>query len=46
MALLAAIRDRFERPSGYVCEFCGFSYEEERLNCHACGFDVVPREEA
>jgi ribosomal protein L37E len=44
MPLLDAIRDRFERSSGYVCEFCGFSYDEARTNCHACGFDVVPQD--
>lgn len=44
MSLLTTIRDRFERSSGYVCEFCGFAYDQQLPNCHACGFDVVPAE--
>lgn len=41
MALLTSIVDRLEPSPDYVCEGCGLSDDTERLNCHACGYDVV-----
>ena len=41
MQLVTSILDRLENSPDYVCEFCGLSYDEQRRNCHACGFDVI-----
>jgi len=44
MSITAKLLDRVAAERGYECTVCGQSYEEERLNCHACGVDaVMPR---
>lgn len=43
MNILSSLLTRIDTKPEYICEFCGQRYEEDRLNCHACGFDVVAR---
>ncbi len=34
------MRAKVSTPPSYRCEHCGLTFDEERLNCPACGFDV------
>mgnify|MGYP000489456739 CR=1 FL=1 len=39
--LATTVTARVERSTGYACGYCGQSYDEDHLNCLACGVDAV-----
>ncbi|MHB9286804.1 hypothetical protein ACKVMT_07160 [Halobacteriales archaeon Cl-PHB] len=40
MSITTQLRSRLSGEPTYRCIYCGMSFEDDRLNCPACGFDV------
>lgn len=40
MPLKRLLATKLSRPQSYRCTYCDLSFDDERLNCPACGFDV------
>ncbi|MFB6178633.1 MAG: hypothetical protein ABEI77_02780 [Halorientalis sp.] len=40
MSITDKLRSHLHDTSSFACTYCGLTYEQDRLNCPACGCDV------